>query len=186
MTKFNNRILLHIPTRRIFYNCDLFPPNQVESHNNKYKYVHDIQQIQYRRLAVRILIFKSSNPNIHNKVQNENILEEPNMPFLLTLSQIYKCNRQREYALLNLVPLVYRQYCRKISNICGVILLVLVVISSSSARRFITQSHSLSIRPSISSLQYLLSCPQLVCHLLTVFSKLSLIQKPSKIPVRMS
>ena len=74
MTESNNSIPLHFPTWRISYYCVLFLPNWVEFQNDKYKYIHDVHCIQYRRLAVIVLISKSSNPNIHNKVQNENML----------------------------------------------------------------------------------------------------------------
>ena len=55
------------------YNCDPFALKWVEFQNDKYKFIHNAQHIQYSSLAVTILMSKLSNPNIYNKVQNENM-----------------------------------------------------------------------------------------------------------------
>ena len=102
------------------------------------------------------------------------------------LPQIYKWNRQRECASFNSVQLQRRQYSRNRSKIWGVMLLVLMVIASSSVRRFITQSRSFWIMASMSSLCYLPGRPLLVRRLLKVFSKLSFVQMSCKIPVEIS
>ena len=74
MCEFNNSIPLHFPARRNCYYYDLFAPNGVEFQNGKYKYVHNASCFQFRRLGVTVLISTLCNPNINNKVQNENML----------------------------------------------------------------------------------------------------------------
>ena len=74
MIESNNGILLHFSARRISYYCDLFVLNWVEFLDDKYQYVYHAYCMQWRRLAVIVLISKLCNSNTHNRVQSENML----------------------------------------------------------------------------------------------------------------
>ena len=65
-------------------------------------------------------------------------------------------------------------------------LLAVVVISSSAARRFIIQSQSFCIIASFSSLWYLTGCKLFVRCLVRVFYKFPFVHKSCEIPVEMS